>query len=265
MNPVSIAAAFAGTVLVSCAAARPVVPVEVPAAPATVNVAAPEKSQERQSSKAAVGEIREEVVAEGGTDPLGGRFGMDEVRRYFPGSLTATLSIRIEEPGKEPVQSEIQCRLFDEKAPNTVANFVGLAQGLRPFKEESGRWVKRAAYDGTPFHRVIRGFMIQGGDVTRKNGSGEPGYVIPDEIWAGGAHDRAGLLCMANRGPDTNGAQFFITDAAVPHLDGGYTIFGECGPVDAIHALAAAPTGGRDRPEAPITIAAIRVTGNTAN
>ena len=91
--------------------------------------------------------------------------------------------------------------------------------------------------------------MIQGGD-PKKNGSGEPGYVIPDEVWEGAKHDRAGLLCMANRGKNTNGAQFFITDAAAAHLDSGYTIFGECGPVDVIHKIAEVPVV-RDQPQTP--------------
>jgi peptidyl-prolyl cis-trans isomerase A (cyclophilin A) len=108
------------------------------------------------------------------------------------------------------------------------------------------------------FHRVIKGFMIQGGDA-KKNGSGEAGYVIPDEVWAGAHHDRAGLLCMANRGPNTSSAQFFITDAAAPHLDSGYTIFGECGPVDVIHNIASVETTG-DRPKTPPDIKKVTVT-----
>ena len=89
-------------------------------------------------------------------------------------------------------------------------------------------------------HRVIQGFVIQGGDPWG-NGMGEPGFTFPDETWPGARHDRAGLLCIANRGPNTNGMQFFITDAPTPHLDGAttaYTIFGECSPVSLVHALA---------------------------
>ncbi|HEY8078356.1 MAG TPA: peptidylprolyl isomerase, partial [Labilithrix sp.] len=124
----------------------------------------------------------------------------------------------------------MECRLFDDKAPMTVANFVGLARGVRAWKAQDGTWVKRPAYDGSTFHRVIKGFMIQGGDPTG-TGKGEPGYTIKDELWAGAKHDRPGLLCMANRGHDTNGMQFFITDKGAAHLDGNYTIFGECSPV----------------------------------
>jgi peptidyl-prolyl cis-trans isomerase A (cyclophilin A) len=148
-------------------------------------------------------------------------------------------------------RGELSCRLFDDKAPVTVANFVGLARGTRPYKSRKG-WVKAPAYDGTTFHRIIRGFMIQGGD-PEGTGRGEPGYVIPDEMW-GGKHDRPGLLCMANRGPNTNGMQFFITDAGAAYLDKTYTIFGECSPVSVVHAIAAVPTGPGDRPTAPVTI-----------
>jgi peptidyl-prolyl cis-trans isomerase A (cyclophilin A) len=81
-------------------------------------------------------------------------------------------------------------------------------------------------------------------------GSGEPGYVIPDEVWENALHDRAGLLCMANRGPNTNGAQFFITDALAKHLDSGYTIFGECGPEETVHKLASVEVQG-ERPKSP--------------
>jgi peptidyl-prolyl cis-trans isomerase A (cyclophilin A) len=155
-------------------------------------------------------------------------------------------------------QGELRCKLFDDKAPITVANFVGLARGTRPWKSANG-WVKRPLYDGTTFHRIIQGFMIQGGD-PEGTGRGEPGYVIKDEMWKGGKHDRAGLLCMANRGPNTNGAQFFITDAGSPHLDRSYTIFGECSPVSVVHAIAGVPTGPGDRPVTPVTIDKVEIT-----
>ena len=162
-------------------------------------------------------------------------------------------------PGKGPLYAEIKtdkgvlsCDLYDDRAPITVANFVGLARGVRPWKSPEGAWVKKAAYDGTTFHRVIPGFMIQGGDALG-NGTGEPGYVIPDEIWAGSKHDRAGQLCMANRGKNTNGAQFFITDGAPHHLDGGYTIFGSCTPTSLVSEIAKVPARG-DRATAPVKI-----------
>ncbi len=153
-------------------------------------------------------------------------------------------------PGKGPLLAEIKtslgslsCTLYDDKAPITVANFVGLARGKRPWKNPDGKWVKTHAYDGTTFHRVVKGFMIQGGDA-KGTGAGDPGYVIPDEIWEDAHHDQRGLLCMANRGPNTNGMQFFIMDGVAAHLDGGYTIFGKCEPDDVIEKLASVPVRG---------------------
>jgi peptidyl-prolyl cis-trans isomerase A (cyclophilin A) len=174
-------------------------------------------------------------------DPLDGSYTMTDATKDLPGTgpLVATI---------DTTSGALTCKLFDDKAPLTVANFIGLARGTRPWKDPSGKWVSKPAYDGTTFHRVIKGFMIQGGDA-KGNGSGEPGYVVPDEIWAGATHDHAGELCMANRGPNTNGAQFFITDAAAKHLDNGYTIFGECTPVETVHAIANVPVAG----EAPVT------------
>ena len=169
-------------------------------------------------------------------DPLHGKFTLDDASANLAGKGPLVAEIETDE-------GKLICDLFDDKAPITVANFVGLARGLRPFKAPDGQWTKKPAYDGTTFHRVIKGFMIQGGD-PNGTGAGEPGYVIPDEIWAGAAHDSRGLLCMANRGPNTNGQQFFITDAAAKHLDGGYTIFGKCGPDAVIEKLASVEVRG---------------------
>jgi peptidyl-prolyl cis-trans isomerase A (cyclophilin A) len=154
----------------------------------------------------------------------------------------------------------LDCKMYEDKAPKTVANFVALSRGLQPFKDPTtGKWVKRPVYDGITFHRIIKGFMIQGGDPTG-TGTGDGGYVFPDEIWPGATHDRAGLLCMANKGPGTNGLQFFITDAPTPHLDRlGHTIFGECAPVDVVHKLASTPTQPGDRPLAPVHIKKVTV------
>jgi peptidyl-prolyl cis-trans isomerase A (cyclophilin A) len=184
-------------------------------------------------------------------DPLQGKWTLEDATQGLPKGkqLRATLETSL---------GKIECKLFEDKAPVTVANFIGLARGTRPWKTPEGTWEKKPAYDGTVFHRIIKGFMIQGGDA-KKNGSGEPGYIIPDELWDGAKHDRAGLLCMANRGPNTNGAQFFITDAAAAHLDKSYTIFGECGPVDLIHKIAALDVV-RDKPKEPPVIKTIKVT-----
>jgi peptidyl-prolyl cis-trans isomerase A (cyclophilin A) len=122
---------------------------------------------------------------------------------------------------------EIVVKLLPEKAPKTVANFVGLAEGTREWKDpRSGQSVKRPLYDGTVFHRVIPDFMIQGGDPLG-TGTGGPGYKFEDEIGPDNRFDKAGLLAMANAGPNTNGSQFFITEVPTPHLNRGHTIFGE--------------------------------------
>jgi peptidyl-prolyl cis-trans isomerase A (cyclophilin A) len=183
-------------------------------------------------------------------DPLKGVFTLADATQGISGSgaLIATIDTDL---------GKLDCKLYDDKAPLTVANFIGLARGTRPWKDPDGKWVKKPAYDGTIFHRIIKGFMIQGGDA-RGTGSGEPGYVIPDEVWENATHDRPGLLCMANRGPNTNGAQFFITDAAAPHLDRGYTIFGECSPEEMVHKLASVEVMG-ERPKTPPKIKTIKI------
>ncbi len=192
-----------------------------------------------------------------GPDPLGGKFTLADATKDLPGSAPLTATI-------DTSMGRVSCRLYDDRAPNTVANFIGLATGKRSWLDPStNSWTNKPAYDGTTFHRIIKGFMIQGGD-PKGNGSGEPGYTIPDEMWPGAKHDRAGLLCMANRGPNTNGAQFFITESdgpSVKNLDSyhTYTIFGECNPVSAVHTIAAVATGPGDRPTTPVTINSIKI------
>jgi peptidyl-prolyl cis-trans isomerase A (cyclophilin A) len=169
-------------------------------------------------------------------DPLAGKFTLDDATKGLAGSGKLYAEIATE-------LGKLECELYEDKAPITVANFVGLARGLRPFKQADGKWAKKNGYDGTTFHRVIKGFMIQGGD-PQGTGAGEPGYVIPDEIWEGAHHDQRGQLCMANRGKNTNGMQFFIMDGSAPHLDGGYTIFGMCEPEDVVLKLSGVETQG---------------------
>ncbi len=185
-------------------------------------------------------------------DPLKGSFSLADATKNVKGTgdLTAKIDTSL---------GTMSCRLFDDKAPVTVANFIGLATGERTWKDpNSGKWVNKPAYDGTTFHRVIKGFMIQGGDPLG-SGAGEPGYVIKDEIWEGGKHDRTGLLCMANRGPNTNGAQFFITEEPRASLDGKYTIFGECAPSKVVHDIAAVATGPSDKPKTPVVIKSVKI------
>jgi len=156
-------------------------------------------------------------------------------------------------------EGRIRCRLFEERAPITVANFVGLARGMKPWVHpDSGKLrTDRRFYDGLTFHRLIPGFLIQGGDPTG-SGTGGPGYRIPDEFHESLSHDRPGILSMANRGPNTGGSQFFITLSAATHLDRRHTIFGECRDLDVVRALARLPADAQNRPEDPPTIESVR-------
>lgn len=175
----------------------------------------------------------------GGPDPEGGDFSLEEATAGLGGTGSG-LKAKLETD-----QGTLECELWPDKAPTTVANFVGLARGTRPWLK-AGAWVKEPLYDGTPFHRIIKGFMIQGGDPLG-TGQGGPGYVIKDEVWPGAHHRERGLLCMANRGPNTNGSQFFIMDGSAPHLDGGYTVFGKCGPDAVVEKLASTPLDPHSR------------------
>lgn len=185
-------------------------------------------------------------------DPVKGKWGLDDATKGLPPGKTITATI-------ETDLGDVTCTLFDDKAPITVANFVGLARGVRPWKTPDKKWEKKPGYDGTVFHRIVKGFMIQGGDAY-KDGTGEVGYVIPDEVWEDANHDHAGQLCMANRGPNTNSAQFFITDGDASWLDGGYTIFGECGPVETIHKLAGVEMATREKPKQAPAIKKVTIT-----
>lgn len=184
-------------------------------------------------------------------DPLQGRFTLQDATKGLPktGKLYADIATD---------SGTLKCEMYEDKAPNTVANFVGLARGIRPFKDpKTGVWGKRPGYDNGVFHRIIKGFMIQGGDPTG-TGATDGGYVIPDEVWPGASHNRRGLICMANRGKDTNSMQFFITDGPAPHLDRGYTIFGSCGPDSVIEKLASVEVRG-DRAVNPPKIKKVTV------
>jgi len=124
---------------------------------------------------------------------------------------------------------KMTCTLFPDKAPIGVENFVGLATGTKDWKNPVSGASKHGVplYDGTIFHRVIAGFMIQGGD-PKGDGTGDPGYKFKNEVSSDLTFDKPGRLAYANSGPDTNGSQFFITEVATPHLNGNYTIFGQC-------------------------------------
>ena len=151
-------------------------------------------------------------------------------------------------------EGTFKVKLFDDKAPNTVANFVGLAEGTKEWTDpKTGQKVKKPFYDGLIFHRVIDGFMIQGG-CPMGNGMGGPGYKFGDEFAQGLYHDKAGILSMANAGPNTNGSQFFITLGPTPHLDNRHSVFGEVAEgLDVVKKIGAVPTK-QDRPVKPVII-----------
>ena len=152
-------------------------------------------------------------------------------------------------------------RLFDEEVPNTVANFVGLAEGTKEWTDPRTRQkVTARYYDGIVFHRVIEGFMIQGGDPLGQ-GVGGPGYDFADEFHPSLRHAKAGMLSMANRGPNTNGGQFFITLAATPHLDNKHSVFGEVtAGMNIVRRIGSTPVGRQDRPVKDITILSVAIT-----
>jgi peptidyl-prolyl cis-trans isomerase A (cyclophilin A) len=149
----------------------------------------------------------------------------------------------------QTTKGDIRVRLFPDSAPVTVANFVGLATGAKPWRDpRTGAEQHRPLYDGTVFHRVIPEFMIQGGDPVG-TGRGGPGYNFQDEVSGPHRFDRPGYLAMANAGPNTNGSQFFITQVPTPWLDGKHTIFGQVvGGMEVVDAIATAPSDGQDRP-----------------
>ena len=149
----------------------------------------------------------------------------------------------------ETTDGNITCTLFPDKAPLTVANFIGLANGTKAWKNpKTGQMMHTPLYDGTICHRVIPNFMIQCGDPAG-NGTGGPGYAFKDEFSPDLTFNQPGRLAMANSGPDTNGSQFFITEVPTPHLNGKHTIFGQCEDLDVVKKIARLATDPRtDRP-----------------
>ena len=158
-------------------------------------------------------------------------------------------------------EGNFTARLFDEEVPKTVANFTGLADGSKEWTDPRTGSKTNARYlDGTVFHRVIEGFMIQGGDPLGQ-GTGGPGYTFADEFSPKLRHDKAGLLSMANRGPNTNGGQFFITLAPTSWLDNKHSIFGEIVEgMDVVKKIGSTPTSKPgDKPLKPITVQSVTI------
>jgi len=167
---------------------------------------------------------------------------------------------------------DLKCELFPDKAPKAVASFIGLAQGTKDWKDGSGAVQhNKPLYDGVIFHRVIPEFMIQGGDPTG-TGAGDPGFTFEDELHADLIFDQPGRLAMANRGPNTNSSQFFITEKPQPALNPclkdegcpelrrgkntGYTLFGQCNPATVLlmKKIARMSRDESDRPYDPVKI-----------
>ena len=169
-------------------------------------------------------------------------------------TLTATL---------RTTEGDIVLRLYPDHAPKTVRNFVELSQGTREWTDpRTGQPSKDRLYDGTIFHRVIPGFMIQGGDPLG-TGTGGPGYKFGDEFHPDLTFNRPYLLAMANAGPGTNGSQFFITTVPTPWLTGKHTIFGEVVQgADIVDKISNVQTDSRDRPANDVVIESVEITGD---
>jgi peptidyl-prolyl cis-trans isomerase A (cyclophilin A) len=206
-----------------------------------------------------VGMTEEEVYAynKAQGDPIAGKFelaaafeGDDKLADPKNGKLSAVI---------HTTMGDIACELYEDKAPLTVASFVGLARGTRPSYDKKGDvWDKKKFFEGIVFHRVIDGFMIQTGDPTGSGGGG-PGYVVVDEIDKELKHKDPGLLSMANRGPNTGSSQFFVTVAPTPHLNGKHAIFGKCDPKVAVEISKVKTNPQNDRPYEPVSIKSVDI------
>jgi len=191
-------------------------------------------------------------------DPAKGQFTLEQATKGVAGSGLLVAKI-------ETTLGTFTCELYEKDAPVTVANFVGLARGTRPWKDpKTGKWVeKKPFYDGLIFHRVIPGFMVQGGDPLGV-GTGNPGYRFQDEFSPNLKFDKPALLAMANAGPATNGSQFFITEGTPQHLSGKHTIFGVCEPASLVSKITGVKRGPRDKPETDVVMKKVTISRGKA-
>jgi peptidyl-prolyl cis-trans isomerase A (cyclophilin A) len=179
----------------------------------------------------------------------------------LPDSPTSQLPVVVEPTGPtvlfDTSMGRITCRFFDKQAPQTVANFIALAQGTKSYIDpvSKKKVTGKPFYDGTTFHRVIPEFMIQGGDPTG-TGTGDPGYMFADEFDPNLNFDVPGRLAMANSGPGTNGSQFFITEMPTTHLNQKHTIFGQCDQpgVSVVASIARVQRDANDKPVQPVVL-----------
>jgi peptidyl-prolyl cis-trans isomerase A (cyclophilin A) len=179
----------------------------------------------------------------------------------LPDAPQATAAAMIQPNGPTVVMDtsmgRITCQFFQKQAPKAVATFIGLAQGTIDWTDPTTKKKQhhKPFYDNTTFHRVIPEFMIQGGDPTG-TGSGDPGFSFDDEFDPNLNFDRPGRLAMANSGPNTNGSQFFVTEAAYDSLNQHYTLFGQCddASVDVVKSIARVPRDSNDKPLSPVTL-----------
>jgi peptidyl-prolyl cis-trans isomerase A (cyclophilin A) len=189
--------------------------------------------------------------------------GLPQINNLTKGVLVAETTFATLHTNAGPIRVE----LFANHAPKTVRNFVELAEGTREYTDpRTGKPGSGPYYDGTIFHRVISGFMIQGGDPTG-TGRGGPGYQFSDEFHSERRFDRPYLLAMANAGPGTNGSQFFITVGPTPHLNMRHTIFGEVADDDSrkvVDAIASTQTASGDRPVQDLVIERVEIEQATA-
>lgn len=190
--------------------------------------------------------------------------------RRGPAATPEAAPITLDQPAGlyavfETSLGRIVCKLFPEKAPVTVQNFVDLATGSKKWRNEAEKkWEQRPYYNGLSFHRVIPKFMIQGGDYM-SNGTGRVGYTFEDEFDPALTFDRPGRLAMANAGPHTNGAQFFITVAPTPWLDQKHSIFGEVlEGQDVVSKISSTPRDVHDRPLKAVVIGRVTIVDQCA-